>query len=48
MEPAHDLKEVRIATSAYGIHLFGKVLIPAASEKYVSPTPLLATLKTIL
>jgi len=25
---ANDLKEVRIATSAYGKHLFGKVLLP--------------------
>ncbi|RDW66232.1 hypothetical protein BP5796_08008 [Coleophoma crateriformis] len=29
-----DLKEVRIATSAYGMHLFGKVLLPKSSDKY--------------
>ncbi|KAM7182671.1 hypothetical protein V8F33_014119 [Rhypophila sp. PSN 637] len=27
-----DFKEVRVATSAYGIHLFGKVRIPAMPE----------------
>lgn len=25
---ADDLKEVRVGTSAYGLHLFGKVLLP--------------------
>jgi hypothetical protein len=34
-QTASDLKEVRVATSAYGMHLFGKVLIPE-SEKYVN------------
>jgi len=29
---SNDLEEVRVATSAYGMHLFGKVLIPD-SEK---------------
>ncbi|PQE17577.1 hypothetical protein CJF30_00009573 [Rutstroemia sp. NJR-2017a BBW] len=29
-----DLKSVRIATSAYGLHLFGKVLLPESDNKY--------------
>ncbi|KAM0339814.1 hypothetical protein ACHAPU_010767 [Fusarium lateritium] len=29
---ADDFEAVRVATSAYGIHLFGKVRIPALSE----------------
>jgi hypothetical protein len=30
-----DLKEVRVATSAYGIHLFGKVHLPESDGKYI-------------
>ncbi|KAI1170252.1 hypothetical protein F4777DRAFT_584090 [Nemania sp. FL0916] len=30
-----DLEAVRVAASAYGIHLFGKVRIPALSDKYL-------------
>ncbi|KAF2036581.1 hypothetical protein EK21DRAFT_95835 [Setomelanomma holmii] len=30
-----DLESVRVATSAYGLHLFGKVKIPAASDAYI-------------
>ncbi|KAG9239479.1 hypothetical protein BJ875DRAFT_448192 [Amylocarpus encephaloides] len=29
-----DLKEVRVATSAYGVHLFGKVLLPDSEGCY--------------
>ncbi|RDL42132.1 Uncharacterized protein BP5553_02111 [Venustampulla echinocandica] len=29
-----DLKEVRLATSAYGKHLFGKVLLPDSQNAY--------------
>jgi hypothetical protein len=32
---ADDLESVRVATSAYGLHLFGKVKIPAASDAYI-------------
>lgn len=32
-----DLKEVRIATSAYGMHLFGKVLIPDSDPSHAYP-----------
>ncbi|TVY75568.1 hypothetical protein LSUE1_G004616 [Lachnellula suecica] len=32
-----DLKEVRVATSAYGLHLFGKVLIPDSDPKHSFP-----------
>jgi len=32
-----DLKEVRIATSAYGYHLFGKVLIPDSDRSHSYP-----------
>jgi len=32
-----DLKEVRIATSAYGKHLFGKVLIPDSDPEHSFP-----------
>ncbi|CAG8977920.1 hypothetical protein HYALB_00001800 [Hymenoscyphus albidus] len=28
-----DLKEVRVATSAYGLHLFGKVLLPESDNQ---------------
>jgi len=31
---ANDLKEVRVATSAYGMHLFGKVLLPESDDAY--------------
>jgi len=34
---ADDLKEVRIATSAYGMHLFGKVLIPESDPSHSYP-----------
>ncbi|KAI9050749.1 hypothetical protein LZ554_004868 [Drepanopeziza brunnea f. sp. 'monogermtubi'] len=32
-----DLKEVRIATSAYGLHLFGKVLLPECDPSHAYP-----------
>jgi hypothetical protein len=32
---ADDLESVRVASSAYGLHLFGKVRLPAASDAYV-------------
>ncbi|KAL5114194.1 hypothetical protein ACEQ8H_007942 [Pleosporales sp. CAS-2024a] len=32
---AQDLESVRVAASAYGLHLFGKVKLPAASGAYV-------------
>lgn len=32
---AHDLESVRVASSAYGLHLFGKVRLPAADNAYV-------------
>jgi len=31
---SEDLKSVRIATSAYGFHLFGKVLLPESGSSY--------------
>ncbi|KAF4630101.1 hypothetical protein G7Y89_g8037 [Cudoniella acicularis] len=34
---ADDLKEVRIATSAYGMHLFGKVLLPESDPSHSFP-----------
>jgi len=34
---ADDLKEVRIATSAYGMHLLGKVLIPESDPSHAYP-----------
>ncbi|KAH6678149.1 hypothetical protein B0J14DRAFT_316129 [Halenospora varia] len=34
---ADDLKEVRIATSAYGLHLFGKVLLPESDPAHSFP-----------
>jgi len=34
---ADDLKEVRVATSAYGLHLFGKVLIPDSDPSHSYP-----------
>ncbi|KAI0889476.1 uncharacterized protein GGS22DRAFT_153982 [Annulohypoxylon maeteangense] len=30
-----DFEEVRVGISAYGLHLFGKVRIPAASDAYI-------------
>jgi hypothetical protein len=30
-----DLESVRVAASAYGLHLFGKVKIPAAKDAYI-------------
>ncbi|KAH8730822.1 hypothetical protein GQ44DRAFT_767995 [Phaeosphaeriaceae sp. PMI808] len=30
-----DLESVRVASSAYGLHLFGKVRLPAASDAYI-------------
>ena len=32
---ASDLKEVRVATSAYGKHLFGKVLLPDSNSYFM-------------
>jgi hypothetical protein len=32
---AEDLESVRVAVSAYGLHLFGKVRLPAASDAYI-------------
>jgi hypothetical protein len=32
---AQDLESVRVAASAYGLHIFGKVKIPAASGAYI-------------
>jgi len=32
-----DLKEVRIASSAYGMHLFGKVLLPDSDPSHSYP-----------
>jgi len=32
-----DLKEVRIAQSAYGMHLFGKVLLPESDPSHAYP-----------
>jgi hypothetical protein len=34
---ADDLKEVRLATSAYGIHLLGKVLLPDSDLSHAYP-----------
>jgi hypothetical protein len=34
---ADDLKEVRIATSAYGIHLLGKVLLRDSDPSHAYP-----------
>lgn len=36
---ADDLKEVRIATSAYGMHLLGKVLLPDSESPHTSARP---------
>jgi hypothetical protein len=35
--PADDLKEVRLATSAYGMHLLGKVLLPDSDPSHAYP-----------
>ena len=32
---ASDLESVRVAVSAYGLHLFGKVKVPAADNAYI-------------
>lgn len=32
---ADDLESVRVASSAYGLHLFGKVKIPSVSDAYI-------------
>ncbi|KAH7083167.1 hypothetical protein BKA63DRAFT_403431 [Paraphoma chrysanthemicola] len=32
---ANDLESVRVATSAYGLHLFGKVRVPTAQDAYI-------------
>jgi len=32
---AQNLESVRVAASAYGLHIFGKVQIPAASGAYI-------------
>ncbi|KAF2179260.1 hypothetical protein K469DRAFT_741674 [Zopfia rhizophila CBS 207.26] len=32
---ADDLESVRVGSSAYGLHLFGKVKIPAAKDGYI-------------
>lgn len=32
---ADDLESVRVAVSAYGLHLFGKVRLPAANDAYI-------------
>lgn len=32
---ASDLESVRVGTTAYGLHLFGKVALPAAPGKYI-------------
>ncbi|CAL3963596.1 unnamed protein product [Diplocarpon coronariae] len=32
-----DLKEVRVASSAYGLHLFGKVLLPESDPSHSYP-----------
>lgn len=32
---ASDLDSVRVAVSAYGLHLFGKVKLPAADNAYI-------------
>jgi hypothetical protein len=32
---ADDLESVRVAASAYGLHLFGKVRVPAVSGAYI-------------
>lgn len=32
-----DLKEVRVGTSAYGMHLFGKVLLPESDPSHAYP-----------
>ena len=32
---AQHLESVRVATSAYGLHLFGKVKLPAADDAYI-------------
>ena len=34
---ADDLEEVRLATSAYGVHLFGKVLLPDSDPSHSYP-----------
>jgi len=34
---ADDLKEVRLASSAYGMHLFGKVLLPESDPSHAYP-----------
>ncbi|KAH8784076.1 hypothetical protein BGZ57DRAFT_884674 [Hyaloscypha finlandica] len=34
---ADDLKEVRVAESAYGIHIFGKVLLPDSDPSHAYP-----------
>jgi hypothetical protein len=32
---ARDLESVRVANSAYGLHLFGKVKLPAVDNGYI-------------
>ena len=32
---ANDLESVRVATSAYGLHIFGKIKLPAAENAYI-------------
>jgi hypothetical protein len=32
---AHDLESVRVAISAYGLHLFGKIKLPAVDNGYI-------------
>ncbi|KAF9700660.1 hypothetical protein EKO04_001533 [Ascochyta lentis] len=32
---SHDLESIRVANSAYGLHLFGKVRLPAIENAYI-------------
>lgn len=39
---ADDLKEVRVAQSAYGLHLLGKVLLPDSDPSHAYPEKFVA------